>query len=76
MLSDSSTVPAFVNAPVTVSVPPQLKVRLLPAVLVTLAKVTAGSPLPLFPIARVGVEPEPPKVTAPALIVSFPMVTV
>jgi hypothetical protein len=76
VLSDSSTVPAFVNAPVTASVPPQLNVRLLPALLVTLAKVTAGSPLPLFPIARVGVEPEPPKVTAPAFIPSFPIVTV
>ena len=44
--------------------------------LATLANVTFARPDPPLPITRVGVDPEPPTVRAPAEIVSLPMVTV
>ena len=64
----------LVKLPETVNEPPKPD-SMVPKLL-TLAKVMSGSPEPLLPMESVGVDPDPPTVSAPALIVSLPMVTV
>jgi hypothetical protein len=64
----------FVKAPVTVKDPPNPD-WMVPE-LVTLAKVTFGSPALLSPMESVGVDPDAPTVSPLALIVSLLIVTV
>ena len=66
--------PVFVKLPETVREPPNPD-SMVPELL-TLANVMLAMPDPPLPMERVGVEPDPPTVSAPAVIVSLPIVTV